>query len=227
MYRRKIGKKIFRRTRKHKFYGIKVKKGPSMLTRKRVHRGGEGEIVPIPGIREHNPELSINKDSCTNFALEANALAGKITEEGNEYEFTEKALTDIGECVPFLKNINIADLINENVNSIKENHRLINEDEQYKNQRKAEELAREIAVTQANRAIQAEKTAESLKKIRNFNFFKELIGDGLNDNAVVSKLDKLLATYLVFIEHSKKIYQIIFSILIECIKLNYLTHIFT
>ena len=220
MYRRKIGKKIFRRTRKHKFYGIKVKKGPSMLTRRRVRRGGEGETVIIQGIQETDSSISLDEDSCNAFAVRANELANAADDEGNEYRFSEQALKDIEECVPFLENINIADLIKENVDSIKANRRIKYENEQYKNQREAERLAEEIAETQANRAIQAKKTAESLKKIRSFNFFRELIGDGLNDDAVVSKLDKLLAKYLVFIEHSKKIYQIIFSILIECIKFN-------
>jgi len=77
MYRRKIGKKIFRRTRKHKFYGIKVKKGPSMLTRKRVRRGGEGgEQADVHSVIGNYASRSIflNKEKCIkllNSAIEA------------------------------------------------------------------------------------------------------------------------------------------------------------
>ena len=68
MYRRKIGKKIFRRTRKHKFYGIKVKKGPSILTRKRIRRGGEGgEQADVHSVIGNYASRSIflNKENTT------------------------------------------------------------------------------------------------------------------------------------------------------------------
>ena len=84
MYRRKIGKKIFRRTRKHNFYGIKVKKGPSMLSRRRVRRGGQGETVTIEGIRENDPNITLDTNLCNAFAFRANDDAEESIKNGND-----------------------------------------------------------------------------------------------------------------------------------------------
>jgi hypothetical protein len=237
MYRRKIGKKIFRRTRKHKFYGINAKKRPSLITRKRVRRGGAGETVTIQGIRENNLNIILDDPSCNEFVLRANELANAADDEGDEYTFSEQAIKDIKDCSPILgEEINIVDLIKENVDHKKENRRIKYEDEQYKKQREAEEAERpagdriiqlppiedyvEDEKYEEKRAEKNRETTKSLKNIQTFKFFKELIGKGLNDDDVLLKLDMFLGKYMVLIEHSKKIYKTIFSILIECIKFN-------
>ena len=120
MYRRKIGKKIFRRTRKHKFYGIKVKKGPSMLTRKRVRSGGVGETVLIKGIRETNPNITLDKNLCDDFANRANYDTEEATRNGDNYEFSESAIRDSNDCVEFLNGDNIQKVIEENIRNTKE-----------------------------------------------------------------------------------------------------------
>jgi len=219
MYRRKIGKKIFRRTRKHKFYGIKAKNRPSMLTRRRVRRGGEGDTVIIEGIRETDPNSSLSKETCDMFAVRANDIAVEAINHRNDYKFSDQAKKDSDECETLLSGDNIEALIAESMNHLKLN---------LSNTSRYDEISKRIqadidirnAKEEERRANEAKKTAEALKNIQTFNFFRELIGQGKNNDAVVIQLDMLLTIYLVLNEQSKKIYKTIFSILIECIKFN-------
>ena len=96
MYRRKIGKKIFRRTRKHKFYGIKVKKGPSMLTRKRIRRGGAADVHSVIG-KYASRSLFLDRQKCQD--LEQNAIdAQTLKKPGETITYTPNALGDKEFC---------------------------------------------------------------------------------------------------------------------------------
>ena len=114
MSERKIGKKIFRRTRKHKFYGIKVKKGPSMLTRRRVRRGGLGNKADVSSVIGESNErrVSLTEDECTQLLsiariAQEKKLNGDITytpnAEGDKKYCKETYSIDIDEQVKHLK----------------------------------------------------------------------------------------------------------------------------
>ena len=96
MYRRKIGKKIFRRTRKHKFYGIKVKKGPSMLTRRRVRRGGGENVVHSVIGKLASRSFFLTKPKCNELLNRAKNAQRKYP--NRDITYTPEALGDKKYC---------------------------------------------------------------------------------------------------------------------------------
>ena len=213
MYRRKIGKKIFRRTRKHKFYGIKVKKGPSMLTRRRVRRGGEGETVIIQGIQETDPSIILSKESCNDFAGRANDIAEEAIKNRNEYKFSEESKEDIKNCVPLLGGDDIEKLIAENVSTIKKSQT----DEDAAKAVAQKNLETIIEDEMAHQAAKNETEAIETQKIYDTPIMKNLIGDGFT-NVPIEELKYLIPFYMILENRSKQVYKIIFAILMEIIK---------
>ena len=102
MYRRKIGKKIFRRTRKHKFYGIKVKKGPSMLTRKRIRRGGAADVHSVIG-KYASRSLFLDRQKCQE--LEQKAILAQANKPNEDITYTPNAQGDKEFCGRYQINI--------------------------------------------------------------------------------------------------------------------------
>ena len=237
MYRRKIGKKIFRRTRKHKFYGIKVKKGPSILTRKRIRRGGEGETVIIQGIQETDPSIILSEKSCNDFAVRADDIAEEAIKNRNEYKFSDKAKEDIKNCFPLLGETNIEQLIADNVSTIRESRAAAALSQQNpeptiqgemalqaaKNQEEAAEALSQqnletiIDAEMARRAAINEQEAIETQKIYDTPIMKNLIGDGFT-NFPIEKLEFLIPLYMILENRSNQVYKIIFAILMEIIK---------
>jgi hypothetical protein len=225
MYRRKIGKKIFRRTRrtrKNKFYDIKVKKKPSMLTRKRVRSGGVGETVLIKGIRETNPNITLDKNLCDDFANRANYDTEEATRNGDNYEFSESAIRDSNDCVEFLNGDNIQKVIEENIRNTKELRNI----EYVASALAQKNLEYDITdIIEKQNAISEEEFAK-IQKIKDITIMKNLIGNGFT-NVPIEKLNILIPFYLILEIHSSKVYKIIFAILIELIKFkdNYVVFI--
>ena len=222
MYRRKIGKKIFRRTRKHNFYGIKVKKGPSMLSRRRVRRGGQGETVTIEGIRENDPNITLDTNLCNAFAFRANDDAEESIKNGNDYTFTETAKKDSKDCVKLLSGVDIEKLVEDSVRSIKELRNIESD---------ASALAKKNLESRINDVMQKQdavtkEEAAKIQKIKDSNIMKNLIGNGFT-NVPIELLNFLITFYLLLENGSNRVYKIIFAILIELIKFkdNYVVFI--
>jgi len=224
MYRRKIGKKIFRRTRKHKFYGIKAKKRPSMLTRKRVRRGGEGETVIIEGIQETDPNISLSKETCEAFAFRANDIADQAIKNGNEYKFSDKAKEDIKSCALLLDK-DIEQLIAENVSTIRESRAAAalsqqNPEPTIKGEMPhQEEAAAALSQQNPEPTIDAEMAhqAANTEKEADTSILKNLIGDGFT-NVPHKEIKNFRLFNMVLEARSEKVYKIIFAILMVIIK---------
>lgn len=202
MYRRKIGKKIFRRTRKHKFYGINAKKRPSMLTRRRVRRGGEGETVIIEGIQETDSNISLSEETCNKFAVRANGIAEEAINDGNDYKFSDQAKEDIKNCAPLLGETNIEQLIAENVSTIRESRAAA--------ALSLQNLKNKIDAEMARQAANTEKEADT-------SILKNLIGDGFT-NVPYKEIKNFIQLNMILEHRSEQVYKIIFAILMEIIK---------
>jgi hypothetical protein len=156
MYRRKIGKKIFRRTRKHKFYGIKAKNRPSLITRRRVRRGGEGEEADVHSVIGNYASRSIflNKEKCKTLLM--NAIGAQNNNPDRDIKYTPNALGDKKYC-----DDKYGTFIDDNVSRVRE-HQL--EEQRKQKEKDDQEEKRQLEEQQKQREIDEQEQKRQLEE---------------------------------------------------------------
>ena len=140
MYKRKISKKIFRRTRKHKFYDIKGRKKHSILTRKRVRRGGEVEVIHSPLTLIQSRHFYLDKEKCTE--LEKKFEEYSDTFPNKSIKYSKNAGEDAAYCDRKYKTSIVQKIINS-MNRQKQHEQKNKEQEQGQEQQQEQEQSPE------------------------------------------------------------------------------------
>lgn len=164
MYRRKIGKKIFRRTRKHKFYGIKVKKGPSILTRKRIRRGGEGEEADVHSVIGNYAarSFSLDRKKCIN--LLNTAINAQQENPERAIIYTPNALGDKKYCDDKYKTY-IDDNVSRAQKFEQEKRRKLQEEEELEQQKQQQQQEQQLQQDELARKKLEEERDKELKML--------------------------------------------------------------